>query len=245
MSSLVNFLQSYEFMADNDGEFSICKWVKKGTGSIFISSLSHLRDSLKPLISIFLDTLAKRLLCVKDYPKRKTFFVLEELWTLQRLPSLLDLITQSRSKGGAIILSIQEIAQLDSIYGAANRKTIFNNCSNKLIMGTAESETAEYMSNLIGEQEIIESGKSYHLGIENFKDGINISRNRRVRRVLLPSEIKQIKNLHGVVQISGYPPFPVVFKSLQNQYPDKNPAVIIRDSNKLKTLQRKANSAAA
>jgi type IV secretory pathway TraG/TraD family ATPase VirD4 len=211
ISTLMSHLDAYEYLAMIDGDFSITEWVREGEGFLFISSYSDIRDAMKPLISLFIDQLTMRLLSMPEYPGKKTFFILEELWTLQRLPSLLDLITQSRSKGGSMVLSVQEPAQLDVIYGASGATTIFNNAASKLIFGCAEPKTARYCSQFLGEEEVMESSRSYTLGVNEFKDGVNISQSRSRKDTIMSSEITQLENLTAFFKANNYPPLKTSF----------------------------------
>ncbi len=179
---------------------------------MFISSYADTRDALKPMISLFLDLLSLRFLALPECPAKKTFFVLDELWTLQKLPALLDLVTQARSKCGGLILSVQEIAQLDAIYGKNGAKTIFNNCGSQLVFGCTESETARYCSQLIGEEETLEATRSYSLGVDKFKDGVNISQSRSKKDVLLPSEFRALPDLSAILKVNNYPPLRTRFE---------------------------------
>jgi type IV conjugative transfer system coupling protein TraD len=211
ISTLMSHLDAYEHLAMIDGDFSITDWVREGDGFLFISSYSDIRDAMKPLISLFIDQITMRLLSLPEYPGKKTFFILEELWTLQRLPSLLDLITQSRSKGGGMILSVQEPAQLDVIYGASGATTIFNNAASKLIFGCAEPKTARYCSQFLGEEEVLESSRSYTLGVNEFKDGVNISQSRSRKDTIMSSEITQLEDLNAFFKANNYPPLRTTF----------------------------------
>ena len=122
------------------------------------------------------------------------------------MPALLDLITQSRSKGGALILSAQEISQLEAIYGKSGSRTIFNNCGSQLIFGCTESDTARYCSQLLGEEETLETTRSYTLGVDRFKDGVNISQGRSKKDAILPSEFRNLPDLHAIVKFNNYAP---------------------------------------
>jgi type IV secretory pathway TraG/TraD family ATPase VirD4 len=212
ISTLTSHLGAYEYLATVDGEFSITDWVKAGEGFLFISSYADIRHALKPLISLFIDQLSMRFLALPECPAQKTFFILEELWTLQKLPALLDLVTQSRSKCGALVLSVQEIAQLEAIYGRSGARTIFNNCGSQLVFGCTESETARYCSQLLGEEEVLEATRSYTLGVDKFKDGVNITQARSKKDVLLPSEFRALPDLSAILKINNYPPLRTRFE---------------------------------
>lgn len=55
-----------------------------------------------------------------------------------------------RSKKVNICLMIQSVAQLDKIYGANNRKIIFDNCQYQAILRANDPETQKYLAELIG-----------------------------------------------------------------------------------------------
>jgi type IV secretory pathway TraG/TraD family ATPase VirD4 len=120
-------------------------------------------------------------------------------------------VTQARSKGGALILSVQEIAQLEAIYGRTGAKTIFNNCGSQLVFGCTEPETAKFCSSLLGEEEVLEATRSYTLGVDKFKDGVNISQSRRQKDLLLPSEFRALEDLNAFLKVNNYPPLKTRF----------------------------------
>jgi len=41
------------------------------------------------------------------------------------------------------------------------------------------------------------------MGVNNFKDGINVNQQRRKDRLLIPAEIKELSDLNGIVKISS------------------------------------------
>ena len=212
ISTLTSQLASYEYLAAIDGGFSITDWVGNGTGFLFISSYSDIRDALKPLISIFMEILSLKFLSLPEKSaNKKTFFIIDELWTLQKMPALLDMITQARSKGGALILSAQEISQLEALYGKSGSKAIINNCGNKLLFGCNEHDIARYYSQLLGEEEVLETTRSYTLGVDTFKDGVNITQGRTKKDVILASEISNLPDLQAFVKFNNYSPLKTRF----------------------------------
>jgi type IV secretory pathway TraG/TraD family ATPase VirD4 len=229
VSTMMSHLGSYEYLAAMDGDFSITDWVREGDGFLFISSYADIRDTLKPLISLFIDQLSMRLLALPECPAQKTFIVLEELWTLQKLPALLDLITQARSKCGALILSVQEVAQLEAIYGRTGAKTIFNNCGSQLVFGCTEPETAQFCSKLLGEEEVLEATRSYTLGVDKLKDGVNISQARKKKDLILPSEFRALEDLNAFLKVNNYPPLKTRFDyiSYAHRQPSFDPSEIL------------------
>ena len=78
---------------DYKGFRLITDWVEKGKGNIFINNNASVQDSLKPILSLFIDLMARKILSMPDYTMQKTVFLLDEFTTLQKLPSLINLLT--------------------------------------------------------------------------------------------------------------------------------------------------------
>lgn len=82
--------------------FSIRGWLQNDKpGFIFVTNQSDVKDTLKPILSLFIDFLGKKLLSLPDDLQRRVFFLLDEFGTLQRLSSIKELLITSRSKGGS------------------------------------------------------------------------------------------------------------------------------------------------
>ena len=92
--------------------WSTTAWAKERQGWIFITSKPTVRERLRPLISLWLDLLVLRMMDDGSAAQRKTWFVLDELGSLQRLPQLTTAITESRKSNCPMILGFQGKAQI-------------------------------------------------------------------------------------------------------------------------------------
>ena len=72
------------------------KWAETRRGWIFITSRPTMREALRPLISLWIDTLVLRLLNEPMPDQKPVWFVIDELASLQRLPQLHTAITENR-----------------------------------------------------------------------------------------------------------------------------------------------------
>ena len=70
---------------------------------IYVTNYADIRDTLKPILTLFIDLLGRKLLSLADSHTRRVFFMLDEVNTLQKMSTLLDLLTLSRSKGGVCL----------------------------------------------------------------------------------------------------------------------------------------------
>ena len=86
-------------------------------GWLFLPSTSTLRESVKPLVSMWLDSLILRLM-ERQTTTAPVWFVVDELATLQRLPQLPTAVTQGRKSNIRLVLGLQGRSQLENLYGS-------------------------------------------------------------------------------------------------------------------------------
>ncbi|MFZ0303839.1 MAG: type IV secretion system DNA-binding domain-containing protein, partial [Terracidiphilus sp.] len=73
---------------ETERRWSAYAWARERRGWLFLTSKPTMRQRLQPLLSLWLDLLVLRLMNEGGSGARKTWFVLDELATLQRLPQL-------------------------------------------------------------------------------------------------------------------------------------------------------------
>ena len=112
-----------------------------------------MRERLRPLISLWLDLLVLRMMDEGSAAQRKTWFVLDELGSLQRLPQLTTAITESRKSNCPMILGFQGKAQIETLYGTIS-EALLSQPATKIYLKTSEPNAAEWISKAIGEVEI-------------------------------------------------------------------------------------------
>ena len=92
----------------------------------------------------------------------------------------------------------------------------------KLILRTDAPDTADYVSRALGEAEIEEGKKSYSMGVADYRDGLSFSRQEKMKRVLLPSEIQSSPDLTSVMKVANFAqayPCRIVRQQLQRREP--------------------------
>ena len=205
LAVMMQYVKSFEYMSKTQGDFSLKKWLEDGRGGfIFVTSYADIEATLRPILSLFVDLLGRKLLSMPDDYDRRVFFILDEFGTLQRLSTIQKLLTLSRAKGGSGWLCIQDTGQLDKIYTPSGRQTIINACGSNLIFSVADPETAQFCANKIGETEYIETEETHSMGVQDNRDGISLIRRKRTEKLILPSTIQNLKDLHGYIKFPGY-----------------------------------------
>ena len=227
-STMMQYTSAFEFMARNDGAFSITEWLSDRTpGFIFVVNRSDVKDTLKPILSLFIDLLGKKLLAMPDDLTRRIFFILDEFGTLQRLSSIKDLLIASRSKGGACLLGIQDMGQLNKIYTEQAANTVVNACGTSVMFSVADPETADYLSRKIGDTEFEVTEESYSAGIKDGRDGVSWAKRNKTERLLLTSQLMNLPDLHAYVKIPNIPEITETTLTYKS-YPAKTEPFLIR-----------------
>jgi type IV conjugative transfer system coupling protein TraD len=221
MSVLSTYLSSLKYLKDpvdggdvqfdNNGEivdkknktFSIRDWVKDDSNSscLFISSRGDQHESLKPLISTWLEIGINSLLSLKQNRNRRIWVILDELPSLHMLPSLNSGIAESRQFGGCFVLSLQLMAQLRSIYGKDDAETISGLAKTRVIFSSPDEDTARWCSNALGKKEQREIKKNISYGAHDVRDGVSLNVHQSTENLVIPTEIMNLNNLECYLKL--------------------------------------------
>jgi type IV secretory pathway TraG/TraD family ATPase VirD4 len=162
-----------------------------------------LKFTLSPVISLFIQTAGNRLLSLSDDIHRRVFFFLDEFGQLPNMATIENLMTASRSKGGAVFIGVQDIGQLDKLYKKETRTTILNSASNRIVFNCKDHDTAKFFSDDIGKVEFYENMESQSLGM-NKGDRINTNRQLRTENLVMTEDIQSLPDLHAFVSIGHH-----------------------------------------
>lgn len=204
LATLMQYTKCFEYMADNDGDFKIDSWLKKGRGIIYITNYEDIEETLRPILSLFVDLIGRKILSLTDDINRRIFINLDEFGSLQRLSTIVNLLTRGRSKGACVFIGIQDDGQTEKIYTPQTRKSIDNACGNRVTFGlTGETAEREARYN-VGETEYMETERSMSMGPHDMRDGISLSERKKKDLLLLPSEIANLPDLTALVSLKNY-----------------------------------------
>jgi type IV secretory pathway TraG/TraD family ATPase VirD4 len=183
-SIIATITASLQHLAGTDGNFSIEKWIADPNPEkkvIFITNQVKNRDTLKTIITTFFDFSIKALCTLSDDADRRLYFILDEFGQLGKMDSIIQLLTQGRSKGASSWIFIQDMGQIEHIYGRDLSKTIINGCGNKYYFNVADNQTAEFISKEIGTVEFNRAS--------DLKDPISINNGIIGKMIASPSQL--------------------------------------------------------
>jgi type IV conjugative transfer system coupling protein TraD len=204
-SNVSNYTSALRYLPQGRPEFHIREWVMKDTANewVFLNATDAQLASVRPLLSMWLEILTNSLLGLPANSKRRIWLVIDELPSLQKIPSLEDFLARSRKHGGCATIAFQSPSQLRDRYGEAASQTITGLCNTWVCLLQREFEAAKWVANSFGQLEVIESNQGVSYGANDMRDGVSLSNQRRLRPLVLESEIMALAPLSGVMRLAG------------------------------------------
>lgn len=216
-----SFLSCLEFLNDTESPFSIRDWMQNQHNDswLFLSCTTAQRASIRPLISCWFSIATRNLIQLSPDIKRRIWFIVDELPTLNKLKDLEIFLAESRKYGGCALLALQSIAQLDAIYGKEITKTIIGNCATKIAFSEQDPEIASRISKAFGEREIKEYQEGISYGAHETRDGVNLSLQGKTQPLVSVTEIQSLKRNQAFVKLPESYPITKIKLSIQKSNP--------------------------
>ena len=197
--------------------FSLKKWTENDDDRrwVFLLSKKAQQEALKPLITLWTDTVIRTALSLEPSPQRRVWLCLDELPSLGKLPSLASAMAEGRKFGLSCVLGLQTIQQLRQTYGKEEAAVVYGLPKNRLILRIHDSETCEEMSKELGEYQRRRVTTSTNSGSNNgsssggglfgnnhsgSSNGMSTSEQLVTERAVMPAEIANLPDLVGYLR---------------------------------------------
>jgi type IV secretory pathway TraG/TraD family ATPase VirD4 len=184
---------------DTTRRWSAAAWARDRQGWLFLTSTPETRERLVPLTSLWLDLLVLRLMNQGLRQSPSTWFILDELASLQQLPQLHTAITENRKSGNPVILGFQGRSQLETRYGH-DAEAMLSQPATKIFLRTSEPHAAKWIADTIGDIEIerLRESRSHGRGGQQ-----SYGLERQVDPLVMPSEITGLTDLRGYLKLGN------------------------------------------
>ncbi|WP_157218002.1 type IV secretion system DNA-binding domain-containing protein [Flavisphingomonas formosensis] len=201
-AELASVMRSFSYLDDTREGLSIREWVENenGDGWLFITVKADQLPSLRPLITVWLDIAISAIMSLAPDRDRRLYCVIDELPTLQKLPSLSDFLARARKYGGCGILGFQSYPQLEATYGIQDAAAITGYCSTWVALRANDTPTAKHVSENLGQVEQVEANEGMSYGVNDMRDGVNLSRMQVTRPLVMHTEVTNLPNLSGFLR---------------------------------------------
>lgn len=212
---LSTYLDCLKYLPDQTAGFSIRDWMKnrKPGSFLFITSRADMHESLKPLITLWVDLTINALMSSVENRDRHFWLFFDEVPTLQKLPSLINGMAVSRNFGGCFVIGYQGPYDLVELYGDAGAKRIWNLCNTRFILNMPDFDNARWAANNFGKTEAEDVQINRTFGAHDVRDGVSQNHKTELSELVLPSEIMELPDL------TGYLRYPKGFPATKVSYP--------------------------
>ena len=212
--------KALKLLPASGSRFSLRQWVEEAaeddpaTGSVVFISARYVDMSVcAQLLTLWLDTAMNTLMTTARTQDLKCWFFIDELGALHRLPALEKGLQTARNFGGAIVLGLHAYAKLKEVYGENMAMTLASLARTKLILGTADRETATWCSDFIGHRQVRDMEEAYTYGYNNARDAVSLTPRKHIEPLLLPDQLMNLPRLSGYIKFpDGFPAAPVKLK---------------------------------
>jgi len=195
------------------GRFSIRDWLAKPDGgNLYINWREDMMSSMKPLVSSWADVFITSILSMPEGTHRRWWLFIDELASLEALPSLEAGLTKGRKNGLRIVAGLQSTSQLEHIYGRTMSTTIRASFRNLAVLGGSRTDpqTAKDMSESLGKHEVERPKYSISRSVDHRNTSDNMD--RTTEDVVTAAQIQALPSLGGYVALAG--DFPIARVSL-------------------------------
>jgi type IV conjugative transfer system coupling protein TraD len=201
--------QVLRFLPDTGEPFSIRNWVTrdKQPGSILFVTSSYVDLPMnRALLTLWMDIAINRLMTLPRTRALRTWFMFDELGALHRLPAIENGLQTARAFGGAMILGIHSFEKLVEVYGEQGARNLASLARSKLILATADLDTAEQCARYIGNREVRQMDEAYSYGYNNTRDASTLTPRKQVEPLVIADDITNLPSMHGFVKFpDGFP----------------------------------------
>jgi len=179
---------------------SLREWADRRSGGIlFITSTHSDRSALRLLQAAILNILFTHLLGEKygSNKYRSCWVIIDEVHTLRHLPILKTVLVEGRKAGIKLVMGTHNKAQFEEHYGKA-AATMLAAPHAKAFLRTNETESARWVSEMIGDEEKEERRLSTTASVQKHgRDSIHYANSIERRAVVSKEQIMSLPNLHG------------------------------------------------
>jgi len=197
----------FSFFDKTNATFSVREFIRrKDDACLFLVSSATQHHVAKPFISAWVELALAEAMTAAPTTEIRLLFILDELASLSKLKALDMAFTEARKYGIVSAVGIQNLSQLDDIYGEDMTKNFIANLQNKLVLRTEEESSACRIADTLGKEEVEEVNESLSFGVESSRAGASIGARRAERHLVTSTQIMVLPDLTGYLKIAGAHP---------------------------------------
>ena len=160
---------------------------------------------LRPLLTLFVQQVMDILTLEHDPSSLPVYFLLDEFRQLKRMDEIMTKLPYVAGYNIKLAFIIQDLKNLDEIYGETSRHSLLGNCGYQLILGANDQATAEYASRALGKRTIRYQSESRTIELLGLPRRTKVEQIRE-RDLMMPQEVRQMPENKMILLIEGQRP---------------------------------------
>lgn len=187
MSVMIANIKPLRFLKDERkaGKFSISEHIdniNKGASNwLFLATDPSTRELTIPINAALSELIISKLMHPDVPQDRKIWFVMDELASFGKFPSLAKLMQEGRKYGACVIAGMQSSSQLFSNYGQGDASNLFGLFKTKFAFQSDDPMMAKLYSSVFGRETIVRQAKNTSFGANTFRDGVSYSEQQQTK----------------------------------------------------------------
>jgi len=209
--------------------FTFREWAQRRRCCIFITSTQSTREALRRTHAAWFNILFGKLMgtSVTTSGQRPCWVMIDEAHSLKRLPALETALVEGRKYRVKIVLGTQNKTQIEQSYERISA-TMLAASHTKSFGRINESDSARWVSDMIGQQEIERPRVSTTASVQSYgRDSLNYAPGIEHNSVVSKEQIMALPNLHFYWK---YGDAVVPFRIEPIKRPKRAPAFVLRQS---------------
>ncbi|MGC0372357.1 MAG: hypothetical protein DGJ47_001069 [Rickettsiaceae bacterium] len=161
---------------------------------IFLATDPSSRELTLPLIACIANLILTELIRIgiDKSKQRKIWFVIDELASLGKLPTLSPLMAEGRKYGACVVAGLQSLNQLYVHYGRYDGSVIFGQFGSNFFFRNNEAEIGQMFSSMCGAEIITRQQKNTSFGANEFRDGVSYTEQEHKKNLVEYSDLASL-----------------------------------------------------
>lgn len=160
---------------------------------------------LRPLLTLFVQQVMDLLTRDHNPGALPVYFLLDEFRQLKRMDEIMTKLPYVAGYNIKMAFIIQDLKNIDEIYGETSRHSLLGNCGYQLVLGANDLATAEYVSQSLGKRTIRYKSESRTIELVGLPRRTKVEQIRE-RDLMMPQEVRQMPADRLVILVEGQRP---------------------------------------
>lgn len=195
--------------------FSFKEWAKneEDRSFVFITVRDDMKAALKSPMTMLIESALSAILSVEADQDRLIGVVIDEIKTLNPIPTILDFAATGRKFGGLLVVGLQTPSHMVQLFGEEGAKSLFD------IMGTFAAfringiDGAKWSARQLGDREIESANENTSFGANDVRDAVSVNHTLKEGDLLLASQITEMNDLECYLRLGrGLPVSKIKFE---------------------------------